>query len=318
MSNCCSSSHGPSRSRTGTTSSSIGRRTRPSSLSPASPSDPVSRSRETPVTIPSTRPGGCSTRPRWISVSKGSGRIGLFAYACCCSTSSSYRFANWCLQPACASAIWQTRGPPTTLELDCSSRQAAAGRCAATRKIRSGRQGSRSFRGNNDALIFNQEIRFPIWMVQRCRVLRCGQHLPEPQPDSKPGCADPGPAAVCVSRRRWNCSAWIWDIRRAEAPIESRACTSRLGRPSEAGPGVLVAELDALRQRQIGEVDRIRLPAHVGLPRVRTRFAAAAGFLLAAERAADLGAAGADVDVGDAAIGTGRRQELLGRSQVLR
>src|SRR3546814_10705905 len=54
--------------------------------------------------------------------------------------------------------------------------------------------------------------------------------------------------------------------------------------------GGLQVELDALRQRQrVGVVDRVGLAAHVGAPRVRTRLAAATGFLLAAERAADLG-----------------------------
>ncbi len=51
---------------------------------------------------------------------------------------------------------------------------------------------------------------------------------------------------------------------------------------------VLFAECDALRQRQIVRpVDGIRLAAHVGLPRIRTGFAPAAGFFFAAERAAD-------------------------------
>src|SRR5581483_5734282 len=51
-------------------------------------------------------------------------------------------------------------------------------------------------------------------------------------------------------------------------------------------------ELDPLRQWQrIRPVNRVCLPPHVGLPRVGTGFASAAGFLLAAERAADLGAA---------------------------
>src|SRR6478672_1868269 len=61
-------------------------------------------------------------------------------------------------------------------------------------------------------------------------------------------------------------------------------------------------ELDALRQRQeVGVVDGIRLSAHIGLPCIAAGLAAAAGLLLATERAADLGAAGAAVDVGDAA-----------------
>src|SRR5690606_25316481 len=76
-------------------------------------------------------------------------------------------------------------------------------------------------------------------------------------------------------------------------------------------------ELDALGQRQrVGVVDGIRLPAHIGTPRVRARFAATAGVLLAAEGAADLRTRGADVDVGDAAVRTGRRQEGLGALEV--
>src|SRR4051812_42542679 len=69
-------------------------------------------------------------------------------------------------------------------------------------------------------------------------------------------------------------------------------------------------ELHALRQRQLAAVvDRVGGAAHVRLPAVGARFAAAAGLLLAAERAADLGARGPDVDVGDAAIRAERRGE---------
>src|SRR5450432_1315200 len=65
-------------------------------------------------------------------------------------------------------------------------------------------------------------------------------------------------------------------------------------------------EFDALRQRQcVGIVYRIGLPAHVGFPRIGTGFAAAAGFLLAAKSATDFRAAGADIDVGNSAVGTG-------------
>ncbi len=59
----------------------------------------------------------------------------------------------------------------------------------------------------------------------------------------------------------------------------------------------------ALGQRQLlAVVDRARLPAHVGFPGVGAGLAAAAGRLLAAEGAADLGARGADIDVGDPAV----------------
>src|ERR1044071_2573390 len=61
------------------------------------------------------------------------------------------------------------------------------------------------------------------------------------------------------------------------------------------------------------KVGRARLAAHVRLPRVGARLAPAAGFLFAAEGPADLGAAGADVDVGDAAVAPAARggQERL-------
>ena len=69
-----------------------------------------------------------------------------------------------------------------------------------------------------------------------------------------------------------------------------------------------------LRQRQLRRpVDGVGLAAHVGLPGIAAGFAAAAGFLLAAEGAADLRAAGADVDVGDAAVAAAVAQEGLGR-----
>src|SRR5687768_12452666 len=76
-------------------------------------------------------------------------------------------------------------------------------------------------------------------------------------------------------------------------------------------------EGDALREREVlGVIDRVRRAAHVVLPRVRARLAAAAGGFLAAERAADLRAARADVDVGDAAVRARRREELLGLAHV--
>jgi two-component system sensor histidine kinase PhoQ len=63
-------------------------------------------------------------------------------------------------------------------------------------------------------------------------------------------------------------------------------------------------------------VDGVGLPAHVGLPGVRAGLAAAAGVLLAAEGAADLGARGADVHVGDAAVAAAGGQEPLGVLQA--
>src|SRR5690606_18359323 len=102
--------------------------------------------------------------------------------------------------------------------------------------------------------------------------------------------------------RRWARSASMW---------------KRKGRASPY-MGVSEVELDALGQRQrVGVVDGVGLAPHVGLPRIRARLAATAGFLLAAEGAADLGAGGADVDVGDAAVAAGGREEGLGGLRVL-
>ena len=62
-------------------------------------------------------------------------------------------------------------------------------------------------------------------------------------------------------------------------------------------------EVHALREGQVtGVVDGVGGAAHVGPPGVGARLAAAAGLLLAAERAADLGTGRADVDVDDAAV----------------
>src|ERR1017187_6806366 len=91
-------------------------------------------------------------------------------------------------------------------------------------------------------------------------------------------------------------------------PANARECPSGnccpradKGRPTQPAPSEL--EFDALRQGQLaGPIERVSLAAHVGLPGVAARFASAAGLLLAAEGAADFGAAGADVDIGDAAI----------------
>src|SRR3954452_18292666 len=69
-----------------------------------------------------------------------------------------------------------------------------------------------------------------------------------------------------------------------------------------------LSEDDALGERQILRVvHRVRGPAHVVAPRVGPRLATAARLLFAAERAADLGSARADVDVRDAAIRAGAR-----------
>ena len=96
-----------------------------------------------------------------------------------------------------------------------------------------------------------------------------------------------------------------------QAPDEVIAGTSRDPSLVEGGGrrrGRLVrvpvlGEAHALGERQlVGVVDRVGRAAHVGAPGVRAGLPAAAGVLLAAERAADLGAGGADVDVDDAAV----------------
>ena len=60
--------------------------------------------------------------------------------------------------------------------------------------------------------------------------------------------------------------------------------------------------------RRAAVVDGAGLAAHIGLPGVGAGFAPAAGLLLAAEGAADLGAGRADIHIGDAAIGADARR----------
>src|SRR5262245_11226196 len=80
-------------------------------------------------------------------------------------------------------------------------------------------------------------------------------------------------------------------------PARSKANVGRLRR------GSLAAELNPLRQRQIfGEVDHVGLTAHVGFPGIRARFPPAPGLFLASKGQANLSPAGADVDVGHAAV----------------
>src|SRR5690606_11966895 len=87
---------------------------------------------------------------------------------------------------------------------------------------------------------------------------------------------------------------------------------------SSQSDGFKSTELDALGQRQVvAPVDGRGLSAHVGLPRVRAGLATATGLLLAAERPADLGARGADVDVGDPTVRPGGAEEALGVLQRL-
>src|SRR5438067_5874455 len=80
---------------------------------------------------------------------------------------------------------------------------------------------------------------------------------------------------------------------------------------------MLYAEFDSLSEGEfLGIVDGIGGSAHVGFPGIAPGFAAAASALFAAKGAADLGAAGADVDVGDAAIGARGGQEKFGLAHV--
>src|SRR5215210_3745171 len=68
----------------------------------------------------------------------------------------------------------------------------------------------------------------------------------------------------------------------------------------------------ALGKGQFGPVIyRARHAPHITLPRIGSRLAAAAGFLLPAERATDLGAGWSHIDVGDAAVGPPPRQKQL-------
>src|SRR5689334_21351761 len=77
------------------------------------------------------------------------------------------------------------------------------------------------------------------------------------------------------------------------------------------------AEVHTLGERQLRRiVDGVGGAPHVGLPRIRTRLTAAARLLLAAECPADLGARGADVDVGDTAVRTVCGHEALGLTDV--
>src|SRR3954471_24701522 len=97
----------------------------------------------------------------------------------------------------------------------------------------------------------------------------------------------------------WN-TAFAPSVRRSAG---LKACATE----SDVPPVRLFTEPDPLRERQLGRpVDGVRLPAHVQLPAVAARLAAAAGFLLTTERTADLSAGGADVHVRDPAIRAAR------------
>src|SRR2546425_1001883 len=81
--------------------------------------------------------------------------------------------------------------------------------------------------------------------------------------------------------------------------------------PAPALPGLLTKH-NPLCQGQFRRViDRDGLPAHVVLPGIAAALASAAGFLLAPEGAADLRAARAEVDVGQAAIAAAAGKKLF-------
>ncbi len=77
-------------------------------------------------------------------------------------------------------------------------------------------------------------------------------------------------------------------------------------------------ELDALGKRQFaGKIDRVRLTAHVHLPRIASAFTATAGLFLAAKGPANLSAARPRVHVCNAAIAADRAEEFFGFAHVV-
>src|SRR5207244_1060741 len=62
---------------------------------------------------------------------------------------------------------------------------------------------------------------------------------------------------------------------------------------------VRTAEFNPLRQRQLRrKIDRVRLTAHIHLPRIAPAFASAASFFFTAKGSANFRTAGAGVDIG--------------------
>jgi len=75
-------------------------------------------------------------------------------------------------------------------------------------------------------------------------------------------------------------------------------------------PTVLQIKFNPLGQGQrAAPVDGVGLPPHVGPPGIGAGLATAAGLFFATESPSDFSARGADVDIGDAAIRAGGRQE---------
>ena len=80
----------------------------------------------------------------------------------------------------------------------------------------------------------------------------------------------------------------------------------------------MLAKFDALGQGQFaGPVDRVGLAAHIGFPGIGAGLTAAAGIFFAAKSAADFRAAGADVDIGDAAVGAFMGEKAFGRADAV-
>src|SRR5215204_3027805 len=105
-------------------------------------------------------------------------------------------------------------------------------------------------------------------------------------------------------------------VRRALASADRRRTAATV--PSSPPVYGLDCKADPLGQRQIiAIIDGVGRPPHIGPPAVRTALPPAAGLLLTAERATDLGARRPDIDVGDAAVRPGGRNETLGFFHVV-
>src|SRR5690606_31600407 len=61
---------------------------------------------------------------------------------------------------------------------------------------------------------------------------------------------------------------------------------------------------------------RVSLPAHVSLPGIASALSSASGFLLTSECSADLRTRSADVHIGDSAIASCCRKELLSLAEI--
>ena len=120
--------------------------------------------------------------------------------------------------------------------------------------------------------------------------------------------------------RIWMGGSWDGKLRLQSNFLAIQAVAASLRRPPFFFCSLNTSadvEADALGERKVGAVvDGVGGAAHVLLPGVGAGFAAAAGFFFAAEGSADLCAGGADVDVGDAAVGAGGGEEVFGFAEV--